>query len=174
MKALKAAFADGLRVRIANKDIGAFRTPGQSDDAKKQALKENPNNPRAVASGWNSVHNYGLGIDLVVIDEKGNLIEPGWIDPTGQGRNWYSFYVKLKDYMRAQVFEWADRSSTGSSLGGDSGHFEYHPAWKGLFGKDIRPNDIPNKAIRDAIKAGKSGALDDWLPYLWNSAGACH
>ena len=48
MKALKAAFADGLRVQIANKDIGAFRTPGQSDDAKKQALKENPNNPRAL------------------------------------------------------------------------------------------------------------------------------
>jgi hypothetical protein len=76
--------------------------------------------------------------------------------------------------MRGQGFEWAVKSSTGSSIPDDSGHFEYHPAWNGLFGIDISASKVRNTAIKDATNNGKSNALDDWLPYLWNSAGACH
>jgi hypothetical protein len=185
MKALRAAFEHGLHVRMANNDLGVFRTPEQSNAAKGQALKDNPIWPRPVASGGNSAHNYGLGVDLVVIDEKGTPIQPGWKDPVFTGkeaRNWFSFYVKLKDYMRAQGFEWAVKSSTGSSISNDSGHFEYHPGLAGLFNVknpktgqlDIDPKSEVKKALDDAKAFGKGGSLDDWLPYLWYSLGACH
>jgi D-alanyl-D-alanine carboxypeptidase len=135
-----------------------------------------------VAPAWQSAHNYGLGVDLNVIDGSGHSIQPGWVDPTGQHRNWYSFYRDLARFI-SEGFEWGDRPSVGNPLAGDSGHFEYHPDWPGLIGvrNGISIDKIKaarDEAMREAASEGKyylptNPASTDWLLYLWNRAGTC-
>ena len=103
LEALKTAYDNGLSVKIANGKIGAYRTDAQSDAARANAAEDarlNNQNPRAVGSGGNSCHNYGLCVDIAVYDPQTRKpIENGWIGtgPNGE-KNWYEFYKKLKYY----------------------------------------------------------------------------
>lgn len=189
-RALKAAYDPGIHVKIANGPIGAYRSPQQSDEARANRQPNAAQQLSPIAPGWRSAHNYGLGVDLNIIDEKGRAIQPKLpdgktkrVDPTGQGRNWYKFYTDLSRYMRAEGFECEDKPRVGGPLDGDSGHFEYHPAWPGLIGvrSGISVDKIfaeRDQAMRLAASEGKqflsiNPGSTDWLPYLWSRAGTC-
>ena len=88
--------------------------------------------------------------------------------------------------MESYGFDWGDGSRTGSKIStGDSGHFEYHPAWAGLYNvknaekqKEIDPtkerNNAKNQAAKILNKPINKLTKEEWLPYVWNNAGACY
>jgi hypothetical protein len=173
---LKTAVALGLRPRVHE----AYRSATKSDTmhAKYVAHKNDAgtNKPGKAAPGWESVHNYGLAMDVWLYDARGK-----YIDNHVQG--WYALYNKLakalKDFLWGASFDDAD-------------HWEYHPKWvKPAKGKHLKAArlwalraaaDKPDKVAMDAVapEASRSiGAQDfiseadlNWVPYFWWVVGA--
>ena len=145
----RSALEDALRsARDAGFDpiIGeTYRTPERSN-----WLKANGKTP---AGEWESCHNYGLCVDILLKDKHGNFIRD----------NSNGDYKKFADHMKKQGFEWY-----GDYRKGDDGHFEYHPNWKGLSGGKFL-KDMREIAKMEATAAGEP---DNWLEYFWENAGA--
>jgi hypothetical protein len=186
-RVLQAVYDNGipqppLHFKIGNEQvagvdhpIGVYRSPQESDEARANRQPNAAGQLPHVAPGWNSAHNYGTGVDLIV-----------WNDKTGRPADdptTYKLMKQLLPYMRSEGFESAEWPSVGNQIPNDDGHFEYHPGWPGLIGpaNGVSINKIKaerDEAMRQAASEGRSllpvdPASTDWLPYLWSRAGAC-
>ena len=157
LDAIKEAMNNEIHVKIA----WAYRSPSES--AALHAAGEH-----AAANAWKSSHNYGMGIDIYVYDNNGKRID----SDTGH-ENWYTYYKNLAKIMKKHGFVWFDDYCKKCTNKGDAGHFNYQPSW--VPGK-VNWKGERDKAIKESKENGKSGKLKpaDWLPYMWNNAGACY
>lgn len=145
--ALKAAVSAGLRPKVHE----AYRSPEESE---RRWQKYKSGTGHRAAGSWQSVHNYGLAMDVWLYDSKGRQIEP-------PQKGWYGLYKRLA--KAAPEFFWGEPFD-------DADHFEYHPNWrdaaKGTFLISVR-----KWALQAADANGKTGD-SGWLPYFWWAAGA--
>jgi hypothetical protein len=184
---LAAAVADGLRPKIHE----AFRSIERSDELYEAYKK---GGPRA-APGWSSLHNYGLAMDVYLVDEKTN----NYIDNNTSPKTWYKLFKQLNTHLKAQNFVWGEPIN-------DADHWEYHPNWSGLAGgtelakarkeameaaeavdkaaaataaatpapaaptADAAAAKTPTPAT--ATTAAASATKTDWMQYFWYAAGA--
>lgn len=170
-QALKAAVGMGLRPKVHQ----AYRSPGESDELHK---KYKAGKGGRAAPGWQSVHNYGLAMDVWLYDHKNRYID-------NSVKGWYKLYKQLA--KAASAFLWGEPFD-------DSDHFEYHPNWKkpagghhlvGVRNWAMKAAVANNKLVKyDALapeaRAGGAQAQYDfipesdmlWLPYFWWAAGA--
>jgi hypothetical protein len=186
---LAAAVAAGLRPKVHE----AFRSIERSDELY-EAFKKG--GPRA-APGWGSLHNYGLAMDVYLVDEKNN-----YIDNNSSPKTWYKLFKQLNTHLKAQNFVWGEPIN-------DADHWEYHPSWTGLAGgatldkarkEAMEAAEAVDKAAAataaaatatpsaaatptagaaatpappaTAITAAASTTKTDWMQYFWYAAGA--
>ena len=170
-RALKWAVKFGLRPKVYE----AYRSPHESD--RKHAKFKRGKGGKA-APGWQSVHNYGLAMDVWLYDHKNRHAE-------APVRGWYAAYKHLAE--TCSHFVWGGPFD-------DADHFEYHPNWsrpaRGKFLIAVR-NWAMNAAVAngrlvkydalalEALPGGASAENDfipesdiNWLPYFWWAAGA--
>lgn len=172
-RALKAAVNFGLRPKV----FEAYRSPEEAD--RKYAKYKAGQGGRA-APGWQSVHNYGLAMDVWLYDRKNRYIT----DKSYPG-SWLASYKQLAGACSS--FVWGESFN-------DADHFEYHPNWrKPATGKHLTAvrdwamraavaNDQLVKYDARAVEAlagGPNAQYDfvpesdiNWLPYFWWAAGA--
>jgi hypothetical protein len=170
-RAMAAAVALGLRPRVHQ----AYRSPEESD---RLSEKHKAHAGGRAAPAWQSVHNYGLAMDVWLYDRKSRYIDT-------KVRGWYKLYKLLA--AAASSFLW------GASFD-DSDHFEYHPNWeRPAKGKHLI--SVRTWAMKTALAHGKMVKYDalasgprlgqapaqrdfipesdiEWLPYFWWAAGA--
>jgi hypothetical protein len=92
------------------------------DPAERQRLNTQLQNLRRppAAPAWSSAHNYGIAVDIRLLDERGNPLE-GRNPATGS-----HLYEQLVPIMQKEGFVWYGPN--------DNGHYEYHPSWAGTEG----------------------------------------
>jgi hypothetical protein len=129
---LAAAVKDGLRPRVHE----TFRSIARSDELYEAYKK---GGPRA-APGWSSLHNYGLAMDVYLVDEKTNK----YIDNNTSPKTWYKLFKQLNTHLKAQNFVWGEPIN-------DADHWEYHPNWSGLAG-----GTELDKARKEAMEAAEA------------------
>lgn len=149
-KALAAAVAGGLRPRIAE----AYRSPEESE-RKSKAYKSGTGG--RAAPKWQSIHNYGLGMDVYLYDADGGIIDS---DNSKKHPDWYK---QVKQFANTYMsdFVWGEPIA-------DTDHFEYHPNWSGLAAGTtlLSTRDWAQKA------AGGKTDFTEWIDYFWWKAGA--
>lgn len=149
-KALAAAVAGGLKPQLAE----AYRSPEESE-RKYKAYKSGKGGRAAPA--WQSIHNYGLGMDVYLLDADGEMIDS---DNAKKHPDWYKQVKKFANTYMGE-FVWGEPI-------GDTDHFEYHPKWSGL------ASGAKLIATRDSAQKAASGKTDysAWIDYFWWLAGA--
>jgi hypothetical protein len=169
--ALKTAVRFGLRPKVHE----AYRDPKES--ARKHAKWKKGRGGRA-APAWQSLHNYGLAMDVWLYDGKDRYIN-------NKRKGWYKLYKLLA--RACSSFLWGEPFD-------DADHFEYHPNWRQpAKGKTLV--QLRDWAIRAALDNGKLVKYDalapeavaggaesqrdfipesdvNWLEYFWWAAGA--
>jgi hypothetical protein len=170
-RALKKAVSFGLRPKVHD----AYRDPQES--ARKHENWKKGKGGKA-APAWQSVHNYGLAMDVWLYDRKNQYID-------NHTKGWYKLYKVLAAACSALL--WGEPFD-------DADHFEYHPKWlKPAKGKSlVKLRDwaiqaaVSNaKLVKydalapEAVRGGNQRQNDfiaesdvDWMPYFWWAAGA--
>lgn len=102
-----------------------YRTPAEQDALYKQKPKVTN------AKGWQSIHNYGLAFDVVILYDKDN-------NGTFESASWDT----LKDFDGDKVADWMEIvkyfKSKGWTWGGDWKSFKDAPHFEFNFGFDWR------------------------------------
>lgn len=144
---LAAAVLEGFRPVIQG-SIAGYRTPEESAAAHQRYLAGGPK----ANDAWESVHNYGLGVDVTLINPDGS------VNP-GKTRAQEAVYNKL-----AQV---AAPYGLVTGVKNDTGHYEYHPAWPNPVG----PKTLQSTRAAAIAEAAKTPGID-WISIFWQKAGA--
>jgi D-alanyl-D-alanine carboxypeptidase len=142
--ALYAAKQAGFNPKIGE----AYRSPERSDSLYQAYISGKGGR---AAPAWGSPHNYGIAVDILLINSAGKIIP----------NNANNDYTDFAQFMKAEGFEWFGDYHTG-----DDGHFEYHPAKTGLMsGAEL-------KALRDKV-IKEMGLMDirctEWRSQLWQN-----
>jgi hypothetical protein len=168
--ALKTAVHFGLRPKVHE----AYRDPEES--ARKHEKWKKGKGGRA-APAWQSLHNYGLAMDVWLYDPKNRYIN-------NKTKGWYKLYKLLA--KACSLFLWGEPFD-------DADHFEFHPNWlQPAKGKSLV--QLRDWAIHAALDNGKLVKYDalaseaaggaqrqrdfipesevNWLEYFWWAAGA--
>jgi hypothetical protein len=168
-RALKAAVGLGLRPKVHQ----AYRSPKESDDLHK---KHKAGKGGRAAPAWQSVHNYGLAMDVWLYDHKNRYID-------NHVKGWYKQYKLLA--KAASALLWGEPFD-------DSDHFEYHPGWKKpAKGKHLlhvrdwairaaaanrklaKQYELPEHSDKAKLQYESIAESDSgWLSYFWWAAGA--
>jgi hypothetical protein len=167
VKAVKAGFDEARLASLRPRPREVYRSPERS---KVLYAKYKAGGARA-AGEWESVHNYGLGLDCYAHDEKGKVIDSDW-----SGKGWFKIFRKFEKIMKKQ-------NLVSGEPFNDAGHFEYHPNWSGgakgahlkkvkKWAIDVATAAAPEKPAGTAAKAAAEPDIKDWMPYFWWAAGA--
>ena len=156
--AFHEAVAIGLHPRIGPQN-GGYRDPQQAD-ALHQAWVHHAPGAHQAAAGWHTAHNYGLALDIYLIDKGGGLVD--------RSRHPGDDYSLLIELLQRHGFTF------GAAGHGDPNHFQYQPAMShpihGAEWVDLRDWAFGVAKASEHDRAAVQGA--DWLQFVWSAVGA--
>jgi hypothetical protein len=156
--AFREAVAIGLHPRIGP-EKGGYRDPQQSDAMHKAYLQGQPGATQA-APGWHSAHNYGLALDIYLIDKSGQLV-----DESKRPGDDYSLLIEL---LQRHGFAY------GAAGPNDRNHFQYQPdVSHGIQGAEwVHLRDWAFGMAKASEHDSAAMQAGDWLQYIWSAVGA--
>jgi hypothetical protein len=147
---LAAAVADGLRPRVHE----VMRSEKRSDMLHANA----PATGHRAAKGGHSLHNYGLAMDVNLIDEDGRTI----LYPT-HPKIWFKSLTRLNSHFAPHNLIWAQELN-------DAVHWEYHPAFAGFSSGKV--SKARRRAMAAAEAVDKANAVAAYATLVSDSAEA--